>query len=69
MIRNRLRVILAERRMTMADLADRAGLHYTTVNRFEKDDTVNIAKPTLNAICQALGVQPGDIFVYVPDEE
>lgn len=64
MIKNNLRVILAERRQTMADLAEATGLHYTTINRFEKDDQSLISKNTLDAVCKALEVGPGDIFIY-----
>ncbi len=66
MIKSRLKVVLAERNMSMKKLAEMAGLHYTTINRFEKDERELISRKTLDTVCKALDVQPGDLFVYVP---
>ena len=67
MIKNRLKVLLAERDMNLSDLAELAGLHYTTVRRFAGDVVTSIHKETLEKVCKALGVQPGDIFIYKDD--
>jgi len=64
MIKNRLRVLLAEREMNLRQLAEMAGIHYTTIHRFAADDTTLIHKPTLDKICSTLEVTPGDIFIY-----
>lgn len=66
MIKNRLKILLAERDMNLAQLAELAGIHYTTMRRFAGDEITSIHKGTLDRICAALGVQPGDIFVYLP---
>lgn len=52
----------------MRQLAEISGLHYTTVNRFEKDDRDLISRNTLDTVCKTLHVQPGDVFEYVADE-
>jgi putative transcriptional regulator len=67
MIENRLRVLCAERRLSLRQLAQRAGLHETTLYRFADDRTTMISKATLAAVCKELGVTPGDIFIYRPD--
>lgn len=67
MIKNRLKVLLAERNMNLSELAELAGLHYTTLRRFAGDEVESIHKGTLDKVCAALGVQPGDIFIYRPD--
>lgn len=69
MIKNRLKVLVAERDMSLRQLAQEAGLHYTTVYRFSQDDQGLISKDTLDAVCRVLGVVPGDIFIYEPEEE
>lgn len=69
MIKNYLRVILANRRMSMNDLAKLAGVSYTTINRFEKDDKAHIHRHTLDTICRVLNVQVGDILRYEPNEK
>ena len=53
--------------MNLSDLAELAGLHYTTVRRFAGDVVTSIHKETLEKVCKALGVQPGDIFIYKDD--
>ena len=68
MIKNRLKVLLAEREMTLAELARTTGGYYTTIYRFAQNDREFLNVPTLDAVCEALGVQPGDIFVHVPNE-
>lgn len=69
MIKNRLRVILAERDMNIRQLAELANVHYTTMHRFAGNGLASIHKQTLNKVCAALKVQPGDLFIYLPDNE
>ena len=68
MIKNRLKVLLAERDMNLSQLAELANIHYTTLRRFAGDEITSIHKDTLSKVCAALSVQPGDIFVYRPSE-
>lgn len=68
MIKNRLKVILAERDMNLIQLAELAGIHRTSLYRFASDETTLVHKGTLDKVCATLGVQPGDIFVYRPEE-
>jgi DNA-binding Xre family transcriptional regulator len=69
MIKNRLKVLCAERDMSLRQLARAMDIHYTTVYRFADDRTSLISKATLDAVCNELGVGPGDVFIYIPDEE
>ena len=64
MIKNRLRVVLAERDMNLSQLAELAGIHHTTMYRFASDEITSIHKNTLDRVCHVLNVQPGDIFIY-----
>ena len=68
MIKNRLKILLAERDMNLSDLAETAGIHYTTLRRFAGDGLTSIHKDTLEKICAVLDVQPGDVFVYKKDD-
>jgi DNA-binding Xre family transcriptional regulator len=65
--KNRMAIILAERGMSVRDLADVANYHYTTIHRFcsGKQDNVNLI--VVAKVCEVLGIQPGDIFGYVPN--
>lgn len=67
-IENQIKILLAERDWNMKDLERATGLEYTTIRRFCDKRSQNINKPVLSVICNALNCQPGDIFVYVPDE-
>lgn len=69
MIVNRLSTILGERRMSVAELARRAGLTYSVAHGMYSGETQRYDAPVLDKLCQALGVQVGDLLVYVPDEE
>lgn len=42
-------------------------LDYRTVSAWMKNSVVRIDFPTLESWCSYLGVQPGDLFSYVPD--
>lgn len=64
MIKNRLRVLLAERDLNLVRLAEMADIHPTTMYRFASDEITSIHKPTLDKVCATLGIQPGDIFTY-----
>jgi putative transcriptional regulator len=67
MIVNRLSRILGERRMSVAELQRQTGLSYVTLHNLYSDKSTRIDFETLNKICRALDVRPGDILEYAPD--
>ena len=67
MIRVRLRDVLKERSLSMAELARRAGLRYQTVLELAKGRTSGIDWATLDAICTVLGTTPADLLLWSPD--
>jgi putative transcriptional regulator len=69
MIENRLSRILGERRMSIAELARLSGVQYTSLFELYHGRAKRVDLKTLNSICRALGVQPGDILEYAPDAE
>ena len=54
--------LLAKRNLTIKKLAQIAGLRYQTVFDFVKGNTQGVDWTTLDAVCKALSVQPGDIL-------
>jgi putative transcriptional regulator len=50
---------------TITDLAARTGLAYNTAHALFTGRTTRIDHETLDRLCAALGVQPGDLLVYV----
>ncbi len=63
-IRIRLDVMLAERQMSNAELADRIGIHVNNVLRLRRGDISFIRLETLMALCRELKCQPGDLLEY-----
>lgn len=57
-----------ERRMkqglSLKSIAERANVHYATVNRIENGKT-NVNPVTAKAVCDALGVQFDEVFEIV----
>lgn len=59
---------LAEQKgMNIQALADKSGIAYSTILDLWHDRVRRIDKVTLNRLCAALEVQPGDLITREPD--
>ncbi len=58
--------ILSERGHSATYWLRQNGFHSATVTKLRKNERINT--DTVNNICKLLGVQPGDIMEYVPEE-
>jgi putative transcriptional regulator len=56
--------VLYDRRMTLTDLADLIGLTLANLSILKTGKARAIRFSTLNAICEALSCQPGDILRF-----
>ena len=56
--------LLYERRMTLTELADRIGLTLTNLSILKTGKARAIRFSTLEAICDALDCQPGDVLHF-----
>lgn len=63
----RLDVVLAERGMTLTELADRVGVTIVNLSVLKNNRAKAVRFSTLSAICRELGCQPGDLLVYDRD--
>lgn len=54
--------VLAERGMTLTDLADRVGLTLANLSVLKNGRARAVRFTTLTALCDALRCQPGDLF-------
>lgn len=61
-----LDVMLARRKMTVTELAERIGLALPNVSILKNGRAKAIRFTTLDAICRELGCQPGDILRWEP---
>jgi putative transcriptional regulator len=64
-----LDVMLAKRKMRSNELAELIGITTANLSILKTGKAKAIRFSTLEAICEVLGCQPGDILEYLPDEE
>ena len=68
MIKIDLDVILAMRRMTSLELAEKIGITQANLSILKTGKAKAIRFSTLDAICKTLNCQPGDIIKYENEE-
>ena len=61
-------VMLAKRKMTSGELADKVGITAANLSILKTGKARAIRFSTLDAICKALDCQPGDILEYREEE-
>ncbi|WP_334460270.1 helix-turn-helix transcriptional regulator [Acinetobacter soli] len=64
MINSNLAVLLAERKMKVADLVRSTGINKSTLHKLYNDESVRIDFETIDKICIALNVEVGDLLVF-----
>ena len=62
-------VMLARRKMSLSTLAERIGMSLTNLSLLKTGKVKGFRFNTLNAICEALDCQPGDLLEYRPDQD
>jgi putative transcriptional regulator len=64
-----LDVMMARRKMSLNELSDKVGLTLSNLSILKTGKAKAIRFSTLEAICNALECQPGDILEHVVDEQ
>jgi putative transcriptional regulator len=59
-----LDVMMAKRKMSLNELADKVGITLANLSILKNEKAKAIRFSTLDAICKALDCQPGDILEY-----
>jgi len=62
-------VMLAKRKMSVTELADKVGITMANLSILKNGKAKAIRLTTLEAICQALECQPGDLLEYIDDNK
>jgi len=62
----RLDRVMADRKMSLNELSERVGIANVNLSKIKTGKVSAIRFSTLEAICEALGCQPGDILEYSP---
>ncbi len=65
----RLDRVMADRKISLKDLAEQVGIANINLSKIKTGKVSAIRFSTLNAICEALECQPGDILEYQKDIE
>ncbi len=63
-----LDVMMAKRKISLGELADRVGITQANLSILKTNKAKAIRFSTLEAICRELDCQPADILEYSPDE-
>ncbi len=66
MIISRLDRVMADRKMSLNELSEKVGITNVNLSKLKTGKISAIRFSTLNAICEALECQPGDILEYQP---
>ncbi|HAD13673.1 MAG TPA: transcriptional regulator [Saprospirales bacterium] len=61
-------VMMAKRKMSLTELASKVDITLANLSILKTGKAKAIRFSTLEAICNALDCQPGDVLEYVPDE-
>lgn len=67
MIVLRLDRMMADRKISLNELAEKVGISNVNLSNIKTGKIVAIRFSTLNGICKALNCQPGDILEYIED--
>ena len=57
-------VMLARRKMSVTELSEKVGITMANISILQNGKAKAIRLSTLEAICEALECQPGDLFEY-----
>ncbi len=57
------------RRITYRDIASEAGVSTNTLTQMAKQNMAQIGLVTINKLCKYFDCQPGDLLIFIPDDE
>jgi putative transcriptional regulator len=65
----RLDRVMADRKISLKDLSDKVGVSNVNLSKMKTGKISAIRFSTLEAICEVLKCQPGDILEYIEEDE
>lgn len=60
----RLDRVMADRKISLAELAERVGITNSNLSKIKNGHAVSVRFSTLDQICRALDCQPGELLEY-----
>jgi putative transcriptional regulator len=67
-IRVNLDLMLVRRKMSLTELSEKVGVTLANLSVLKTGKARAVRFSTLEAVCRALGCQPGDLLEYAPEE-
>lgn len=67
MIVNRLPELMAQKGISIRKLSLLTGVTYTTIRAIYHCERRSVQLAVLDAICQAMEIQPGDLYIFIPE--
>lgn len=64
-----LDVMMAKRKMSVTELANKIDITMANLSILKNNKAKAVRFSTLDAVCEALDCQPGDILEYVKEDE
>lgn len=64
-----LDIMMARRKISLKELADKVGISVVNLSIFKTGKAKGLRFSTLQAICEVLECQPGDILEFIKEEE
>jgi putative transcriptional regulator len=68
-IRVNLDVMMAKRKISLTELADKVGITLANLSILKTEKAKAIRFSTLNKICEVLECQPGDILEFISNNQ
>ena len=65
----RLDLVIADRKVSLNELSEKVGVSNVNLSKMKTGKISAVRFSTLEAICEALSCQPGDILEYDPSAE
>ena len=65
----RLDRVMADRKMSLNELAEKVGISNVNMSKIKTGKISAIRFSTLNGICRVLNCQPGDVLEFVDDDK
>ncbi|MHB9297990.1 helix-turn-helix domain-containing protein [Fusobacterium polymorphum] len=69
MIKFKIHILMAEKRMTQKDVMEATGITTTVMNKYYYGTIVRIPTLHIDKLCKLFNCQPNDLFEYIPDDE
>lgn len=69
MIESKLKVVLADRKMTQKELAERTGIRPPTISAIATNTAKHLPIDVLDKICTTLNCSVGELIIHTPKDK